>query len=71
LLAACAGLPPKQKPVQLSEAAPLDSLSTESGGNWPAQDWWKRYQDPTLDQLIELGGANSPSLATAHASSIN
>jgi len=67
LLVACAGLPPKQKAVRLSDAAPLDSLSTESGGNWPAQEWWKRYQDSTLDQLIELGGANSPSLATAHA----
>jgi multidrug efflux system outer membrane protein len=67
LLVACAGLPPKQKAVQLSDAAPLDGLSMESGGNWPAQEWWKRYQDSTLDQLIELGGANSPSLATAHA----
>ena len=67
LLVACAGLPPKQKAVRLSDAAPLDSLSSESGGNWPAQEWWKRYQDSTLDQLIELGGANSPSLATAHA----
>jgi multidrug efflux system outer membrane protein len=67
LLTACAGLPPKHKPVQLSDAAPLDGLSSESGGNWPAQEWWKRYQDPTLDQLIELGGANSPSLAAAHA----
>jgi multidrug efflux system outer membrane protein len=67
LLVACAGLPPKQKAVQLSDAAPLDGLSAESGGNWPAQEWWKRYQDSTLDQLIELGGANSPSLATAHA----
>jgi multidrug efflux system outer membrane protein len=67
LLVACAGLPPKQKAVRLSDVAPLDSLSTESGGNWPAQQWWKRYQDSTLDQLIELGGANSPSLATAHA----
>ncbi len=66
-LVACAGLPPKQKAVRLSDAAPLDSLSTESGGNWPAPEWWKRYQDSTLDQLIELGGANSPSLATAHA----
>ena len=37
------------------------------GADWPAQEWWKRYQDPTLDRLIELGGANSPSLASAHA----
>jgi multidrug efflux system outer membrane protein len=33
----------------------------------PAQQWWKRYQDPTLDQLIELAVASSPTLATAHA----
>ena len=67
LLVACAGLPPKQKAVQLSDAAPLDGMSAESGGNWPAPEWWKRYQDSTLDKLIEMGGANSPSLATAHA----
>lgn len=67
LLTGCAGLPPKHKPVQLTEAAPLDGIGTPGGGEWPAQEWWKRYQDPTLDQLIELGGANSPSLANAHA----
>jgi multidrug efflux system outer membrane protein len=64
--AGCAGLPPKQKVVHLSDSAPLDSVEA-GGGEWPAREWWKRYQDPTLDQLIALGGANSPSLATAHA----
>jgi multidrug efflux system outer membrane protein len=63
----CAGLPPKQKHVQLIESAPLEGLEAASGGDWPAQEWWKRYQDSTLDQLIALGGANSPTLATAHA----
>jgi multidrug efflux system outer membrane protein len=66
-LVGCAGLPPKQSAVRLSDAAPLDGLGEQGGGNWPAPEWWKRYQDSTLDQLIELGGANSPSLATAHA----
>ncbi len=66
-LVACAGLPPQQKSIQLSDAAPLDGLKTQGGGDWPAQEWWKRYQDPTLDRLVELGGANSPTLATAHA----
>src|SRR5580698_7039823 len=64
---ACAGLPPKQKPVQLPAAAPLEGLEAAAGGDWPAREWWKRYQDPTLDQLIELAGATSPSLATARA----
>ena len=66
-LVACAGLPPKRPAVHLSESAPLDGLGEQGGGNWPAPEWWKSYQDSTLDQLIELGGANSPSLATAHA----
>jgi multidrug efflux system outer membrane protein len=67
LLAGCAGLPPKHKAAQLPDSAPLEGLEAAKGGDWPAEQWWKRYQDPTLDQLIELGGANSPSLATAHA----
>jgi multidrug efflux system outer membrane protein len=67
LAAGCAGLPQKHQAVQLTDAAPLDGLDLQSGGNWPAQEWWKQYQDPTLDRLIELGGANSPTLATAHA----
>jgi multidrug efflux system outer membrane protein len=62
----CAGLPPKPKPVQLPSAAPLDGLE-RSGGDWPEENWWRRYQDPTLDQLIELALASSPTLATAHA----
>ena len=66
-IAGCAGLPQKHKPVVLTDAAPLDGFEAQSGGTWPAPEWWKRYQDPTLDQLIELGGANSPTLATAHA----
>jgi multidrug efflux system outer membrane protein len=63
----CAGLPQKHKPVELSSSAPLDGLDMQMGGTWPAREWWKRYNDPTLDRLIELGGANSPTLATAHA----
>jgi len=67
LCAGCAGLPPKQKPVQLASVAPLDGLEAAAGGDWPAKEWWKRYQDSTLDQLIELAVASSPTLATAHA----
>jgi multidrug efflux system outer membrane protein len=67
LSTACAGLPPKEKPVRLSSAAPLDGLEAAGGGGWPAAQWWKRYQDPTLDRLIELAVASSPTLASAHA----
>jgi multidrug efflux system outer membrane protein len=63
----CAGLPQKHAPVELTAAAPLDGLEAQAGGFWPEREWWKRYNDSTLDQLVDLGGANSPTLATAHA----
>jgi outer membrane protein, multidrug efflux system len=67
VLVGCAGLPPKQKPMVLSAAVPLDGVEVPGGGEWPATQWWQRYQDPTLDRLIALGVANSPSLTTAQA----
>jgi len=66
LCAGCAGLPPKPKPVQLPSMAPLDDLGS-GGGDWPAKEWWKRYQDSALDHLIERALVSSPTLATAHA----
>jgi len=65
-LGACAGLPPTPTAVQLTTQAPL-SVPDDGGGTWPAKDWWTRYQDPTLDQLITAALAASPTLATAHA----
>jgi multidrug efflux system outer membrane protein len=66
VLAACAGLPHKPQPVALSPQAPLSDMAG-NGAAWPEHDWWKRYQDPTLEQLIDMALASSPSLATAHA----
>jgi len=66
-LGACAGLPHKEAAPKLTAAAPLDGLEREGGGAWPDAQWWKRYGDPTLDELIVLGVAESPSLASAHA----
>jgi multidrug efflux system outer membrane protein len=66
-LTACAGLPHKEPALKLTAAVPLDGLEREGGGAWPEAQWWKRYADPTLDALIDLGVAESPSLASAHA----
>lgn len=66
-LTACGYLPHKEPPAKLTAAAPLDGLEREGGGAWPDAQWWKRYSDPTLDALIDLGVAESPSLASAHA----
>jgi multidrug efflux system outer membrane protein len=65
-VAACAGLPPKPQAVQLSTDAPLTDLDDGSGA-WPAKDWWQQYHDATLNQLVDMALASSPTLATAHA----
>jgi outer membrane protein, multidrug efflux system len=62
----CAGLPPKPKPVVLPTTAPLSEFGG-SGGQWPSPEWWKQYQDPTLDRLVESAISGSPTLASAHA----
>jgi len=66
LIAGCAGLPPKPQPVALPAEAPLSDVPG-AGGTWPAPQWWTQYRDPTLDRLIEMALASSPTLATAHA----
>ncbi len=49
---------PSNRPVQLPTAVPLDGLlRLRAAPSGPPHEWWKRYQDPTLDQLIELGCA--------------
>ena len=67
LVSACAGLPPKPAPVALSTNAPVSDLENAAGDSWPAKDWWQRYQDPTLNTLVDEALATAPSLATARA----
>lgn len=67
LTVGCAGLPRQQPALQLTHIAPLDGLDAQGGGAWPSLKWWQRYQDATLDRLIELAVAGSPTLANAHA----
>jgi multidrug efflux system outer membrane protein len=62
----CVGLPPKPKPVVLPQEAPLPD-APQSGARWPSTQWWKQYQDPTLDRLIDMATASSPTLAAAQA----
>jgi len=64
-IAGCAGLPPKPAPLVLPTEAPLSEMG--GGGGWPDPEWWKQYQDPTLDALTGMALRYSPTLATAHA----
>ena len=38
-----------------------------SGAGWPATDWWRSFDDPQLDQLIDEALADSPTLKIAAA----
>ena len=65
LLAACAGLPGKPVPPKLSNEVPMAGADTPANGKWPDAKWWKRYNDPQLDALIEQALQGSPSLTAA------
>ncbi len=62
----CAAVKPATVPAALA-AAPLAGTDLPAGGQWPTASWWQRYQDPTLDQLVNTALTDSPSLAAAHA----
>ncbi len=65
LLAACAGMPGKPVPPKLSNEVPMAGVNTPSKGQWPDARWWKRYNDPQLDGLIDLALRGSPTLSAA------
>jgi multidrug efflux system outer membrane protein len=67
LTAGCAGLPPAPAPAGLPSSLPLSPAEDGAGGEWPAKEWWRRYHDESLDRVIALALASSPTLVTAHA----
>ncbi len=69
VLSACAGLPPAGPPARPKPAADYASAQTFAapGRDFPADAWWRAYQDPSLDALIEEGLRGSPTLAAAQA----
>jgi NodT family efflux transporter outer membrane factor (OMF) lipoprotein len=69
LATACASVPnlgAKPIPRAASDYASARSLSGPQSA-WPADGWWKVYNDAQLDRLIGEGVAGSPSLAAAAA----
>lgn len=65
LLAACAGMPGKPVPPRFSNEVPMAGVDAPANGKWPDAKWWKRYNDPQLDVLIDQAMQGSPSLAAA------
>jgi multidrug efflux system outer membrane protein len=68
-LAGCSSwLPVRHDTPELTHSAPLPSFSDATAANeWPANNWWQRYQDDTLNSLVTQALASAPSIATAEA----
>ncbi len=73
-LSACASLP-GAKPA--TQAKPVSAYATtrifdthgdpNPGADWPADGWWRAYNDPQLDALVDEALSGSPTLAQARA----
>jgi NodT family efflux transporter outer membrane factor (OMF) lipoprotein len=69
MLTACASQPNLGTPAG---ALTPDKLATAQSftapvAAWPADDWWRAYNDPQLSQLIDTALASSPDMAQAKA----
>jgi len=67
-LAGCAGMNGVDQKPRATLMAPADTGAT--GGpvyQWPSVRWWKRYQDPGLNSLVDRALERSPDLRLAHA----
>jgi multidrug efflux system outer membrane protein len=65
-LAGCA-IPAKVQPPMLRDEVPLAGLEAPTRAGWPDAEWWRQYQDPQLDGLIERAMKGSPDLAQAQS----
>ncbi|HWY72941.1 MAG TPA: efflux transporter outer membrane subunit [Burkholderiaceae bacterium] len=72
ILAGCASTHGLKPQAELTGADTLAAGRALTGTSvdpaaWPAQDWWTRFGDPQLDQLMREALAGSPSLKVALA----
>src|SRR5450830_118664 len=72
LLAACASDGGLQPQARLLDANHLSAQATLSQASlsvaaWPPRDWWRRYSDAQLDQIIDEALAGSPAPRAARA----
>ncbi len=67
MLAGCATAPARLGPPALRDDVPLAGLQAPARAGWPAADWWRQYDDPQLDDLIDRAMRQSPDLALAQS----
>src|SRR5258705_5471655 len=65
VLAACASMDRNPAAPRQISAASLGAAQARV--EWPTDDWWHRYGDAQLDQLVADGLATNPSLDAARA----
>jgi NodT family efflux transporter outer membrane factor (OMF) lipoprotein len=63
----CASLPPNTPARQAKAPSAYETAKTLEApvADWPADGWWKRYDDPQLEALMNEALAGSPTLAQA------
>src|SRR5690606_30134213 len=64
-LSGCAAIDPGQPALEPLHGEQLDLQAGEV--SWPAEQWWHRYQDPQLNQLMDEALDANPTLAAAQA----
>ena len=69
LLAACAQVPEWNGKASLTQPVPDTLQATRNAPrmDWPTQQWWQRYGDAQLDQLIAEALQTAPDMAAAVA----
>ena len=69
LLAACAQVPEWSGKASLTQPVPdaLQAARNAPPMDWPTQQWWQRYGDAQLDQLIAEALQTAPDMAAAVA----
>lgn len=66
-LAGCAAAPARLGQPALRDDVPLAGLQAPARAGWPDAQWWRQYDDPQLDSLIERAMRESPDLALAQS----
>ncbi len=68
IISACSTwLPATHTSPAISSVAPIPADLNAAVANWPTGNWWQKYQDSTLDQLMVQSLVGAPSIANAEA----
>ena len=66
-LAGCAAAPARLGAPALRDDVPLAGLQAPVRAGWPDAQWWRQYDDPQLDDLMDRAMRQSPDLALAQS----